>query len=153
MYFVQYNPLKQKLRSRTLTDDEALPYLVLDAIVATLLCLDISSDPLNPFDWVSLFLSVVITIGGISHVYNQNGGKDGVDLVQKFLVLGWVVGVRLFLTFIPVMIAIVLFALLSNLEDAGIELLSLLFATAYVFIFYQRLGVHIQDTTDIEPQI
>ena len=28
MYFVQYHPLKEKLRERTLSDGEALPYLV-----------------------------------------------------------------------------------------------------------------------------
>ena len=29
MYFVRYQPLKEKLRERSLTDQEAFPYLVL----------------------------------------------------------------------------------------------------------------------------
>ena len=28
MYFIDYHPLKQKLRSRSISDREALPYLI-----------------------------------------------------------------------------------------------------------------------------
>ena len=75
MYFVQYNPLKQKLSSRSLSDGEALPYLILEGVVTALLSLDISSEGLNAFDLVSMFLTVAILIGGTFHVYEQTAGK------------------------------------------------------------------------------
>ena len=90
MYFVQYNPLKQQLRNRTLSDRDALPYLILDGVVVALMGLNISSNGLNALNVVSTLISVAIIIGGTFHVYDQNGGNEGFDLVRKYVVLGWV---------------------------------------------------------------
>ena len=125
MYFVQYNPLKQKLRSRSLSDGEALPYLILEGVVTVLLYLDISSEGLNAFDLVSVIISVAILIGGTFHVYDQNGGKEGFDLVQKYIVLGWVVGFRVFLASIPLFLMLGVLIGLANIDDAISDMLSL----------------------------
>ena len=59
MYFVQYNPLKLKLRSRSLSDEEALPYLILEGVVLTLL-LDTATDGLmNGMTWHQCVLKAV----------------------------------------------------------------------------------------------
>ena len=154
MYFVQYNPLKQKLSSRSLSDGEALPYLILEGVVTVLLYLDISSEGLNAFDLVSVIISVAILIGGTFHVYDQNGGKEGFDLVQKYIVLGWVVGFRVFLASVPVIIIlgviVRVLVLLANIDDAVSDMVSVICGVAVKLIYYQRLGEHIRDTTGIE---
>ena len=150
MYFVQYNPLKQKLSSRSLSDGEALPYLILESVVTVLLYLDISSEGLNAFDLVSVIISVAILIGGTFHVYDQNGGKEGFDLVQKYIVLGWVVGFRVFLASIPLFLMLGVLIGLANIDDAISDMLSVICGVAVKLIYYQRLGEHIRDTTGIE---
>ena len=150
MYFVQYNPLKQKLSSRSLSDGEALPYLILEGVVTVLLYLDISSEGLNAFDLVSVIISVAILIGGTFHVYDRNGGKEGFDLVQKYIVLGWVVGFRVFLASIPLFLMLGVLIGLANIDDAISDMLSVICGVAVKLIYYQRLGEHIRDTTGIE---
>lgn len=129
MYFVQYGPLKEKLSSRSLRDDEALPYLILESVIWTILSLDILSDGLDAFDMATVCLSVIIVIVGFYHVYEQNGGREGYDLVQKYFILGWIVGVRIFIAFIPVFIVCIVVAV--NLPSAGGDLLGV-FCSPYM---------------------
>ena len=150
MYFVQYNPLKQQLRNRSLDDRDALPYLILEGAVVALMGLNISSDGLNAFDVVSTLISVAIIIGGTFHVYEQNGGKEGFNLVRKYIVLGWVVGIRVFLACIPVFLILGMLIGLGNLDDEFSDFLIMCCGAAIEFIYYQRLGRHIRDTTAIE---
>lgn len=150
MYFVQYNPLKQQLRNRTLSDRDALPYLILDGVVVALMGLNISSDGLNALNVVSTFISVAIIIGGTFHVYDQNGGNEGFDLVRKYVVLGWVVGIRVFLACIPVFLILGILIGLGNLDDAFSDFLIMCCGAAVSIIYYQRLGRHIRDTTAID---
>lgn len=91
MYFVRYHSLKEKLRSRALSDREALPYLVLLIALVALIGGVPIVEGFNEFDAISVCLSVIFAIGGTCYVYQQNGGKEGFDLIQKYVVLGWVV--------------------------------------------------------------
>lgn len=150
MYFVQYNPLKQQLRNRTLSDRDALPYLILDGVVVALMGLNISSNGLNALNVVSTFISVAIIIGGTFHVYDQNGGNEGFDLVRKYVVLGWVVGIRVFLACIPVFLILGILIGLGNLDDAFSDFLIMCCGAAVEIIYYQRLGKHVRDTTAVE---
>ena len=144
MYFIQYDPLKHKLSTRSLSDGEVLPYLILEALVLTLLTIAPSEGITNAYGFVSMCLSVIIVIGGTYYVYAQNGGKEGFDLVQKYTVLSWVVGIRCFLAFIPVMIVYVV--VLVNLGGTDTNMLHVLFVAIAQIIYYQRLGRHIRDT-------
>ena len=109
MYFIRYQPLKEKLKSRTLSDREALPYLVLYAVLATVVYLLPTTEQFNLCDWIGGGLSVSLAVGGVIYAYTQNGGRRGFDLIQKYMVIGWVVVVRYILAFIPIAIALYLF--------------------------------------------
>ena len=104
MYFVRTQPLKDKLRSRSLSDREALPYLLVFSGLTAL----VGSVPLiegfNRWDFASATLSVVFAIAGVVYSYKCNGGREGFDLIQKYVVLGWVVSIRCLLPFIPLAI-------------------------------------------------
>lgn len=146
MYFVQYHPLKEKLRERTLIDSEALPYLVVWGVwgsVWTMLGEMYSNfNFLDAFSWA---LWVLITIGGIYYVYSQNGGASGFDLVQKYYVLGWVAYVRCLLAFIPIMVIEYVSAVSYGLYSKN--LFNVLADVAFGVIFFWRTGMHIKDTT------
>lgn len=136
MYFVFYHPLKHKLRTNSLSDREALPYLI---IYAVLFALE-SSTEADRYGFLSLCLTVIIVIGGTYYVYRQNGGKEGFNLIKKYLILGWVVSIRFAIVLSPVLIAQIV--LLPNPGD----LYYVLFGATIKFIYYQRLGWHIRDT-------
>ena len=136
MYFVRYGVLKERLRERSLHDDEVLPYFIVTSI---LLVLPVAYDR---FGLLILAWRVIITFGGILYVYHSNGGAYGFDLVQKFIILGWIVNVRCLLVLLPAFILLVLIGLSSETFDG----LLLILVPIVDIIVYQRIGRHIRDT-------
>lgn len=145
MYFIRYQPLKEKLRDRTLGDREALPYVVvLYALIAV--AMFPTHWEWNSWDYASWVGSIAAGVFGAIHVYRCNGGRDGHDFVQKIFVLGWVVGFRCLLVFIPLIFVVAGIGLFSGwvTEETGwIEFTLML---GFEVVFFQRLGRHIADT-------
>lgn len=150
MYFVQYQPPKEKLRERALSDGEALPYWILFNVLITLGFVVSTIGDFNFWDAIEGVMSLLFTICGIYHVYSQNGGASGFDFIQKSVVLGWVVAIRCLLVFIPSMIVFYIFAGILGLVSEDKNLLDVLVMAAFYIIYFQRLGEHIQDTTKSE---
>lgn len=146
MYFIQYDPLKEKLRTRSLSDREVLPYaIVLFILVPSLLALPVTSE-FNEYDVASTILIIIIGLGGLIYCYDKNGGRNGFDLIQKYVVLHWIVFVR----FIPffLLMTFVIFAAKEALgmgdeNTSGIEVVGF---SLMEIVFYLRLGRHIRDT-------
>ena len=144
MYFVFYHPLKHKLRTNSLSDREALPYLLIEAVLVSLDSNSSGERLSNGYDFLSLCLSVIIVIGGTYYVYLQNGGKEGFNLIQKYVVLGWVVGIRLAIVSIPVVIVYIV--VWPKVGNPSFDLYSVVFGGAIKLFYFQRLGRHIRDT-------
>ena len=71
MYFVSYNPLKEKLRNRSFSDREALPYLIL-LFVLQMITLSIpSASEGNMWTIVEAIFNIVVTILGVYYVYQK----------------------------------------------------------------------------------
>lgn len=156
MYFIKYHPLKEKLRDRSVTDREALPYLVIFAACTALVGAIPLTGGFNHWDAVSACSSVVLAIGGIVYAYHQNGGRIGNDLIQKYVILGWVVSFRFLLIAIPAVIALMIVGDLMGLvswDSTGP--FDALCAFVFEVILYQRIGRHIRDTRNrsSEPAI
>ena len=155
MYFIQYQPLKEKLRERTLSESEALPYLVVWGVLGNVWAMLWQMyGNFNFFNFLDVFswaLHVLIIIGGIYYVYSQNGGALGFDFIQKYYVLGWVVYVRCFLAFIPIMVIEYLFS--KSYGFYSTNLFDVLADATFVIILFWRTGKHIRDTTksEVEP--
>ncbi len=88
MYFIQYHPLKEKLRERALSESEALPYWILFNVLVVLGFSVPMPGDFNAWDAIEGVMSLLFTICGIYHVYSQNGGVSGFDFIQKSIVLG-----------------------------------------------------------------
>lgn len=155
MYFVQYQPLKEKLRKRAISDGEALPYLVvwgvLGSVWAGLWQMYGNFNSFNSLDAFSWVLCVLITIRGIYYVYSQNGGASGFDFVQKYYVLGWVVYVRCFLAFIPIMI--IQYVSAGSYGFYSTNWFDVLADAAFGIVLFWRTGVHIRDTATGESEL
>ncbi len=146
MYFIQYDPLKERLRNRSIDDRAALPYFLLFCVLEALAISIPGVAYKNKWDYISTLLTLLVTIWGVIFVYRRNGGRKGYDLIQKFVVLGWVVAVRFLIGAIPIGLAAYFFAWHFDLTGDENTLFDALFFTILEIIYYQRLGKHIADT-------
>lgn len=147
MYFVKYQPLKDQLRSRSVTDREALPYLAIFAALTALAGAFPLTDGFNRWDAISAFFSVVLAIGGIVYAYHQNGGRTGNDLIQKYVILGWVVTFRFILIALPTMFVLTFVgAMIGLFSWHSTGPFGVVCVFAFEVILYQRIGRHIRDT-------
>ena len=142
MYFTQYHPLKERLRDRSITDREALPYLVMFCMLEVVGVLMPFWEQPNKWDFVSTFFGLLITFGGVIFAYRCNGGKDGYDFIQKFVILGWVVTFRFILLVIPLFLAVYDLGILGD-TTGPIDVIIL--ALIEIMLYY-RIGRHIADT-------
>lgn len=155
MYLVKYETLKEKLRTRTLSEREALPYFLLQTVLVTLLGAFNIMTPFNTWDSISALLSVSICLGGIIYAYDQNGGASGYDFIQKFIVLSWVVAIRLALIVVPLFFVIYFIGDLQGIVSLDeTNLFDVVIQAAVEICFFQRVSRHIRDTvasTKISP--
>lgn len=157
MYFIKYQPLKRKLKERTLSDREAVVYLL---VYSVLLMMSAGIPPetmdecndygLMALDYVVIALvSAGITIAGIYYIYVANGGKSGFDLIQKSFVLGWVVSIRCLIVFLPLYVATLVVSeeVFGNEWENGTQYrIHYVLTFLLVAVYFQRLGRHIRDT-------
>lgn len=154
MYFFRYGELKRQLLNKGISDRTALLYLILTSVMTTLWWYpDVLFNKVesNVYDVASLIKDIVFVIVGTCYVYHKNGENDGFDLIQKFTILGWVLGCRI------VAVVIIAYAVLFGLMFLGewdweiperTTMLDVIINFAILSVFFYRLGAHIKDTTD-----
>lgn len=146
MYFVRYEPLKTRLRQREIGDREALPYLVMFFVLEVIATsLPTVADP-NRWDIFGSILTIGATVWGVLYGYRCNGKESGYDFIHKFVVLGWVVGIRLALFVLPLTAAVYFVAVSYGLVEDASTPFDALYFSAISLLFYQRIGRHIADT-------
>jgi hypothetical protein len=151
MYFIKYQPIKKQLQERSLTDREGLPYyIILMASTAIASALPADSTMNHNNDFIFAILNVTTITVGIIYCYSKNGGKSGLDFIQKSVVLGFIVFVRCVLPFIVILCLIFFFkGILEAILGitVGTESLAMIIFNILVDVFYfWRLGKHMQDT-------
>ena len=146
MYFVRYHPLKDRLRNRSVSDREALPYLVIFAALTALVGAFPMFEGFNDWDLVSGLLSVAFAVGGVIYAYKSNGGKEGFDLIQKYVVLGWVVVIRCLLVFVPLAIVAYIAGEALGLVSDQTGFFDVLLIAILEIVLYGRIGRHVRDT-------
>ena len=147
MQIVRYGPLKQKLRDRSLTDREALPYLVLFCAITALITSFPFFGGFNRWDTISGASIVVLAVGGVFYVYGKNRGDRGYDFIQKYVTLGWVLGIRFLLVIVP--FGIFVYGIADYYFDVFTDAtgpLDVALVLVTEILFYQRLGCHIEET-------
>jgi hypothetical protein len=97
---------------------------------------------------LNLMVTTVLTIGGVIYCYVKNGGNSGYDFIQKSIVLGWVVAIRITLIFIPIalIISLSIEKKLGNTLGA-FSWITIVRNIVLIAIFNQRLGRHLKDTS------
>ena len=153
MYFVRYNPLKEKLRERALSDREALPYLILFVALTALAVGLPLYESYNLLDGISAFSSVIIAVVGLIYAYKQNEKEDGYDLIQKYVVLGWITGVRFILIGLPLYVVVGVIAYSFGFSMEETNPIDLAYWVGFEALLYYRIGQHIRDTTGANKSV
>ncbi len=146
MYFIKIKPLKDRLVNRSMTDREALPYYLV--FMACVSATGWVTMPPQTTHWHMIinWAGLLLILGGTVFTFIKNGGKTGYDFIQKSVVLGWVVTVRLVPLILCGIIGVVLFKQKRGLPDDQTSWVDVIFVAVFMTIYYQRLGRHIQDT-------
>ncbi len=143
MYFIKYHLLKKRLRDRSVTVRESLPYLIAIIIFMSL------PGPVgryNLWDSISAILSAVAFVGGVLYAYYKNGGAAGNDFFLKYILIGWVASVRFGFIFVPACFIIIYLGAKTGLmsrETGPYDMTGVFLAE---IILHQRIGRHIKDT-------
>ena len=146
MQAFRYNAVKEKLRTRTLTDREALPYLLsmfVFAASAVVFPVPLGSDL---WDRINQGGTILLAILGLLYSYRQNGGAHGHDLALKYIVLGEIAVARCFAVSIPLGIALIWLGTQLGLRDRTMGWYDTSLWLLFQVVAYQRLGRHIADT-------
>jgi len=146
MQFFRYDGIKEKLRTRTLTDREALPYLLSMfgfIAVAVVFPLTLGS---HLWDRINQGGTILLAILGLLYAYSQNGGANGRDLALKYIVLGEIVVARCSVFSVPVGLVVIWLGNQLSLRDQTMGWYDTVLWLIFQVVAYQRLGRHIADT-------
>ena len=151
MRFWRVEQLKAEMRDQPLSERESLPYLVAYIAIFTIAS-GFPKSNFNFLDTVGSVLSFVIAIVGTIFIYRQNGGNGGRYFLQRYLAIGFVVGMRCLVAIVVGMIA-----LIGILESFGLfsdqtTPYDLVFTVMAEIIVYWRIGYHVRDLAESTPQ-
>jgi len=154
MYWWNLRAAKRDLSARPLDSRQLLPYLlalvILETIVVEFAFLAPSSQDLGARQWFFASATVVVTVLGCLYVYRQNGGATGQRFLERFLVLGWVTGIRVTVFVFFCFLGILFLAELSPLLSGGLENWIDTVLGPFVFIYYLYLGHHVGSLARVE---
>jgi len=160
MYFWKIDKLKKDLAKQPLSESESFKYLFATIILYSLAMIPFPEN--NLWDVIDSLIGGVITVFGVWYIYKCNRGSMGSNFLQKYLSIGWVVGIR-WLVFVLLPTVIVYFIakgiyygitaetyadiadIPENTTLSDVLVLNLLFIT-YFWLF----GKHIKDTVKNE---
>ena len=92
MYFWKIDKLNEDLISTGLNQSEGFKYLMANTILYSIAMIP-SSSPSN-LDFVSGIISIVIGVIGLLFIYKYNGGSKGKQIIERYLSIGWVIGIK-----------------------------------------------------------
>ncbi len=148
MYFWKIENLKKDLIKGSLSENESFMYLM-----ATLIIYGFSTIPLldsTMWDVYAGLVGFVLQIIGAYYVYKCNKGSSGNNFLQKYLSIGWVLGIRwLIMVLIPfVAVYIVcgwLAAVMYDVDILQYDFLNLFILSLFSISYYWLFGKHMKD--------
>lgn len=144
MYFWKVDKLKADLRERSLSESETFKYLFASQVMYGLMMIPFLEN--NVWDVYLAIVTSLITLVGVFYVYKCNNGAIGNNFLQRYVSLGWVVGIRyvaLFMFPITVVFYTVI-GIYSSLPEHT-TLFEVIFFSAIHTVFYLLLGKHIKE--------
>ena len=146
MQFFRYGAVKEKLRTSSMSDREALPYLLsMFAFIAVAVVFPLTLGT-HLWDRINQGGTILLAILGLLYAYSQNGGANGRDLALKYIVLGEIVVARCSVFSIPVGLVLLWLGNQIGLRDQSMGWYDTTLWLIFQVVAYLRLGRHIADT-------
>ena len=145
MYFWRIEKLKKDLLKKPLSESESFKYLFANLVLYSLAMIPFLEN--NIWDVYSAIIMTLITAIGVYYVYKCNKGASGSNFLQKYLSIGWVVGIRwIVLVMLPIMIVyFVTVEIYAGIPEST-TLSDVLFLNSLYITYFWLLGKHIKDT-------
>jgi len=145
MYWINTKQLKNKLRSGTFSDRDAIPYIIADGVLINLAYLGDSPDTAKSL--VVIAVGILAVILGTWFVFNKHDPDSQSSFLKKYISLGWVVSVHCLLLFIPFLIVFaILLAAITGAREFVFEVAPTAGAIIFSILYYLLLGKHISET-------
>ncbi len=149
MYFWKINRLKEDLIKGPLSESESFKYLIAITIVYGLTMVMVLFLENNFWDIYSAIVTGIISIVGVIYIYKCNNGREGTHFLQRYLSLGWVVGIRwMVLLVLPATIVYFIALGIYSEVPSSTTLLDLLFLNLLYLPFFWLFGKHIKDVAN-----
>ena len=138
MYFFSLKKLKADLIEKPLTERGSLPYLI-GTELAYAVAVEIGTIPseasyatsYNLWNVADSVISILATVLGILWLYHKNKSNSGSYFLQRFLAIGWVVGIWTILaSLVPI---IIIYAGTETTEKWTTGFLVIMFTAMYWF--------------------
>ena len=163
MFFWRIDALKAQLREGPLAQPHAFAYVFVGFFLVNALfgfpgLWNAETSPVTPWAWATYVVTLALFAGGTYAAYRANGGAEGLDFVARYLALGWVLGIRLFvLVFLPLLLLLLVAFVVVAIAQADAATTTAaseeltpdwvieVMVMVWVAIFYWRLMSHFRD--------
>jgi hypothetical protein len=150
MEFIRLGRLKSTLGEGPLSAAETAKYLAVQGALLSLIFIPTPAD--MPRDWTMIAYPVSAVLS-VYYCYRRNGGAAGKHFAERYLAIGWVVGLRIgFCAVVAVAVSAVIGALLGFDFDAisspGVTRAIDVAGFGLVLLVYWRMGVHLADVAE-----
>ncbi len=141
MYLWDANSLIDDLAKSPLPEKEAFKYLMAYTILMSAAIIPLPDSNIN--DIIGAIADVVVAIFGVIYIYKCNGGNKGKDIIQRYMSLGFVVGIR-FVVMAMIPLSILLYFAMAYYAEVPDQtsLFEAMFYTSLGAAYYWRLGVN-----------
>jgi hypothetical protein len=107
--------------------------------------LSLPSESTNRWDTIGAIWSIALAIGGTMLAYQRNGSAHGRDFLQRWLLIGWVVGVRCIAASLIVIIPLYSVLIAMDQFSEVTTWYEFLILAVIELVYYERLAHHIGD--------
>lgn len=147
MYWWNLKAVKNELTTSSFSDAKIFPYFLVYTVVLSLVLVPVPGEWTNTqLDVYNGLIGMVIAILGTYYTYRCNGGVNGKDFLQRYFVLGLVVGVR-FGVVVMLPALVLLFGVLAAREGFSEATTwgDVVFVSLLSLAYFWRLAKHIKD--------
>jgi hypothetical protein len=143
MYFWKIDQLNKDLVSNALPENEKFKYLVASTLFYSFAMIQYSSP--NIYDTLLGAFGGLVALLGLFFIYKCNGGKNGKDIVIRYMTISWVIFIRMFVMLL--LPTIILLIAVQEIYFGGLpdesSIIDLVYLTLMEIIYILWIAKHI----------
>lgn len=147
MYYYSIKQLKANLTEGPLPENESVSYIIGFSAIAALTKILPAPTP-STWHYINFIISLLLAFFGTYWIYLQNGGPNGKNFIQRYVILGWVSAIRYITLALPAFIILLAAThYFMNAEGVRAEWIYHPAISAFEALFYVYFGRQFSDLT------